>query len=457
MSAGAPSSGSPGTASLSVAAKYYYLFLFTCSFMILTIDRSIVSVMLEPIKAEFGLSDTHLGFMNGIAFAICFGVAGIPFGRLADRVDRRKVLVPCLVFFSLMTLFSGLARNFLQLVTARFLVGAGEAGGQPAMLSMMTDMYPGKRRASAVGIYYLAQPLGALIIYLWASRVVAEVGWRQAFFIAGVPGLVLGVLVWFTVREPVRGASEAFAGKVGDAPTIREARAFIASQRSLLHLLATGALMSVGTAGVGAWIVSFLIRSHDLPLANAGAMMAASYCLPTAGGILLGGAAVDYLGHRTPAWRTVLPGIALILTLPAGIGLLATPSLLVCGILIGIWSFLVALPYASVVSLTQSLAPPRLRGLVTGTYYASTYIIGVGLGPQGVGIVSDLLGPAFGKSSLAIAMAIIGVPTAWAGIHAILASKTLGNDLARISGEGGVPAARPSRTFRMQEQVDGSA
>jgi MFS family permease len=414
-----------------VWARRYYLALFTAVFATLSIDRSIVSVMLEPIKAEFRLSDTALGFMNGIAFAVCFGLAGIPLGRLVDRVDRRRVLAPCVAFFSLMTILSGAARSFLQLATARLLVGAGEAGGQPAMVSMLTDMFHGRRRASAIGVYYLGQPAGALVIYLVAARLVALMGWRTAFYLAGAPGAVLSLLVWFTLKEPKRGAHDPAAARSDTPPRWGEAFAHIRARPTLLHVLATGTLMSVGSAGIVGWIVSFLIRSHHLALAHAGELMAASYVAPTAAGVLAGGAVADALARRAESWRCRLPGLALVATFPVMVGVLLAPSLLVCGVLIAVWSFLNALPYGPVVAVAQSLVPPRLRGLLTAIYYALTYTLGVGIGPQLVGVLSDLFRPWAGAGSLAWGMVAVAAPSAWAGVHMLLGARTLVADLAR--------------------------
>ncbi|MDO7844046.1 spinster family MFS transporter [Sphingomonas immobilis] len=405
--------------------RHYYLALFVACFAVLTVDRSIVSILLEPIKAEFHLSDTQLGFMTGIGFAICFGLAGIPLGRLADHVERRKVLAPCIAFFSLMTVASGLAVSFPLLLLTRFLVGAGEAGGQPAIVSMLSDLFPGRQRATAMGIYYLGVPIGSLVIFLAGAPFVAAYGWRAAFYLASVPGLLIAFLVWTTLKEPVRGASGRIGRVAEEPPSWKASFGYFWTTRSVRHIMIAGAVMSIASAGIVSWIVSFMIRSHGLALSHAGILIVIGYVLPTALGAPLGGLIVDRLARSGVEWRAIVPGIALIATVPIITAVLLTPSLILCVTLLALWGLFNAMPYGSMLAALQAQVPLRLRGLVVSTYYSLTYVVGVGLGPQFVGLFSDWLKPVLGQYSLAWGMVVVGATSGWAGIHLLLASRTL--------------------------------
>jgi len=199
--------------------RWYALAVFTLVYTMINIDRGILSVMIEPIKKEFHLNDSQVGLLTGIAFALFFGIAGIPFGRWTDRGNRKTVLGVSLLLFSLMTAACGLAGNFVHLLLARMVVGAGEAGGGPTTISMTSDYFPPERRATAISIYYLGSPLGQMITLFFGGMIISAYGWRSGFLAAGGLGLLLLTLIVLTLPEPQRRNQA--GGLAGEAPPFR--------------------------------------------------------------------------------------------------------------------------------------------------------------------------------------------------------------------------------------------
>jgi predicted MFS family arabinose efflux permease len=209
------------TGVFSPAARQYALGVLVVVYTFNFIDRQILSILLEPIKAELGLSDGQLGLLAGFAFAAFYATLGIPIARYADRSNRRTLIAAALAIWSGMTALSGLAQNFWQLLVARIGVGVGEAGCSPPAHSMLADYYPATQRATALGIYSLGIPVGIMFGFVAGGWMNEFFGWRAAFFVVGIPGVLLAVLVRFTVQEPERGMSEG-RSIIGNQPGIME-------------------------------------------------------------------------------------------------------------------------------------------------------------------------------------------------------------------------------------------
>jgi MFS family permease len=418
-----------GTVFRRIGDAKYALGLFLLIHVALNIDRSILSIVLEPIKHEYRVLDSQLGLLP-LAFSLCFGVCGIPLGRWVDRGVRRKILAGCVALFSLMTGAAALTSSFVQLFATRLLVGAGEAGGSPAMLSMISDLYPGRRRASVMGFYYLAIPLGFILNFLIGGRLAAAFGWRSVFYAAAAPGVLLSLLAFVTLREPVRGGA---GGEAAKAHAWSASFRFIASQRALRHVLATQALIAVVVSGAMTWAVSFLVRSHHLSLPQAGVFMAIAYGGAGAVGTLGGGWLADTLARVDVRWRTWCCAIAAVIACPAMIGFLLAPSVLAACVAFSVWSLAGGLLYGPVLGLTQSLTPPGMRGTSAGIYFVMTNFAGAGAGPLLVGVFSDLLRPSLGAESLRYGLLALSAIYLWAALHAGLAGRTLQADLARAA------------------------
>lgn len=409
------------------------LALFVVAHTLLAVDRSIMAIMLEPIRGEFHLSDTQLGFLTGIGFALFFGVAGLPLGWLVDRFNRRNILAASVGVFSLMTVAAAAAGSFVQLIVTRLLVGAGEAGGGPAMLSMISDLYPANRRASAVAIYYAGTPIGGMLILFAGGWIASAYGWRAVFVAAGVPGLLLALLLLLTVKEPARRTRDQ-AGDAARVVPFAEALRFIWAQRSLRHLLATATITSAATAGIFSFTISYLVRLQGATLAQAGLLMALGYGVTGLIGTALSGRIVDALARRDERWRTRFCALCCIAAFPAVAVMVMAPSLPIAGAGLAAWALVGVATYGPLMALLQSLVEPRMRGTISAIFYILSYFVGVSTGPQLVGLFSDGLAAAHGERGLAYAMLAVGGLYLWGALHFARAARTVRADLTTAQG-----------------------
>lgn len=407
--------------------RYYSLTILflvaACSLM----DKTIIAYLLEPIKKQFALNDTELGLMSGFAFAVFFAIAGLPMGYVADRVNRRNLIAACLTIWSALTVTAGLTQSFVQLLLVRMGIGIGEAGGGPGGMSMISDMFPPRRRATAIAVYSLGTPVGAIAAYLIAAHVLPAYGWRGTFIAAGLPAIVLAPLLLLTVREPARVVPQA----VDIAPSFGETLRFIGSQRSLLHLIAAITLTTMTMNGVGIWSMSYFIRVHHVDLSQIGPVLGFAYPIPAIVGTFAGGVAADRLAKRDERWRVWVPALGTLACVPITVALVLArdwPTTLILwaayGLTAPIWS-------GPGYGLSVSLVVPRMRAVQTAILFLLTNLIGFGLAPMIVGVLSDQLAPQFGAQSLRYAMLAIGLVNLWAALHFVLAGRGLTQDLER--------------------------
>ncbi|MEQ9449393.1 MAG: MFS transporter [Rhodospirillaceae bacterium] len=279
------------------------------------LDRQILAILLEPIKLDLGLSDAQLGFLSGIAFAIFFATLGIPIAMWADRTSRRNVVVVALAAWSGMTMLCGFAVNFWQLVLARIGVAVGEAGGAPPAHSMISDLYAPHERATAMAVYSLGAPFGIFCGFLIGGWVNVENGWRAAFFVVGAPGLLLALVIRFTLREPRRGAADGLQD-TAPAPPLAEVLRFIWGQRSLVHMLAAATLTALAGYGAIIWQPVFLIRSFGLETDEVGLALALIIGIGGSIGTYFGGLMADRLGQRDARWYVWVIAGAAVLSAP---------------------------------------------------------------------------------------------------------------------------------------------
>src|SRR6266403_1786575 len=252
--------------------RWYVLGILTIVYALNIADRFSISTLIEPIRQELHLSDSGVAFLTGVALALFYVTIGIPIATLADRANRRRILAIALLLWSAMTALCGLAQNYWQLLLARFGVGIGEAGGTPPSTSMLADKFPPASRPMANTIYALGTCLGAALGSLVAGAVAERDGWRAAFLVLGIPGLLVALLVWLTVREPRRGqldSSDAGGQPVALLTTLR----FIARQRSAVHLILGGSVATFWSWGLRWWTPAFLQRSHHMTIGQAGQLL----------------------------------------------------------------------------------------------------------------------------------------------------------------------------------------
>ena len=434
MTASVPdeATGIPQTATSPAYARYVLgllLFVYLFNF----VDRQILSILLESIKAEIPLSDADLGFLGGIAFAIFYTFAGIPIARWADRGSRVSIITLSVVVWSGMTALTGAAHSFAVLLLARVGVGVGEAGCSPPAHSLLADYFPPERRGTALSIYALGIPLGGSLGTLVGAWVASYFGWRMAFLAVGLPGLLIALVVRLTLREPIRGQSE---GRPGARPapaqpteTTLQVLYYMGRLRSFVHLSLAGALHAFVGYGAAYFLPSFFARVHHMGLTERGSWLS-GLALIGAVGTYLGGALSDRFGRRDARWYMWVPGLATLAGVPIALGFYLVPNAYVA-LSIGVVASIAGPMYLGPsFAMTQTLVPPRMRAMASAILLFIINLIGLGLGPWFVGYASDVLVPHFGDQSLRVALAgIVTLGNAWATAHYFLAARTLRADL----------------------------
>ena len=431
MSEPGATTASQDTGLFSAATRRYALGVLVMVYTFNFIDRQILSILLEPIKQEMGFSDSALGFLTGFGFAVFYATLGVPIALWADRRNRRNLIAVALAIWSAMTALSGLVQNFWQLAVARIGVGIGEAGCSPPSHSIISDLYPPQRRATALGIYSLGIPFGILFGFLAGGWINEFFGWRMAFFVVGIPGLLLALLVRFSVPEPPRGLAERRTAD-SEAPGIPRVFRFLMKRPAFLHMAFGAALTAFVGYGVVSWVPSFLIRSHGLSTGEVGTWLGLILGIPGGIGIALGGYLADRLGARDARWNLWVVTVALLLGVPFSLGVYlwptATGALLFLILPVALGNFYQATTFAQ----TQSLVQLRMRAVAAAILLFILNMIGLGLGPQVVGVLSDMLKPDYGDDSLRYALLICGFVNIWAAFHYYLAGRHLVADLKRV-------------------------
>ncbi|MEQ8484395.1 MAG: MFS transporter [Pseudomonadales bacterium] len=425
-------------------ARYrtYVLTMLVIVYVFNFLDRQIVTILAEPIKVDLGLSDTQIGLMTGLAFAIFYTVLGIPIARLADRANRVSIITAALVVWSGMTAVCGMAQNFWQMLAARIGVGVGEAGCSPPAHSLIADYFPPEKRASALSIYALGIPIGSILGLLAGGWIAEFYGWRAAFYLVGLPGIALAVIFKLSVREPLRGMSDA-AAPAGAAPVSTAQPPLIPTLRTLLrnktmvHLAMGGALTSFVGYGLGQWLPAFFIRTHGLGVAETATYFGLVLGVASAIGTFIGGAIADRLSgwdRRIYAW---LPAAGVLVSFPFFfVALLLNAPYLAIAILVTPY-LLNSLWLGPAFGTIQNLAPTRMRAVASAMLLFILNIIGLGFGPFLVGVTSDLLSGVAGGESLRYAILISTGAYFWAGAHFLLAGRSIRQDLDAARARAG--------------------
>ena len=409
-------------------ARHYALGILVVVYTFNFIDRQILSILLEPVKADLGLSDTAMGMLTGFAFAMFYATLGIPIARYADRSNRRNLIALALGIWSFFTALSGVAQNFWHLLAARIGVGVGEAGCSPPAHSMIADYYPAEQRATALGIYSLGIPIG-IMFGLFAGGWINELfGWRMAFFVVGVPGIILALVVRFSLAEPPRGMAEGRADS-GTQPGVGETLAYLWQKKSFRHMSFAAALTAFVGYGFVTWAPAFLIRSFGMGTGEIGTWFGLILGIPGGIGIVMGGWLADKFGAKDPKWYLWTTAIALILVTPFNIIVyLATDSTMaLLGMIIPV--LLGNFYQATTFSQTQGISELRMRAVAAGILLFIINIIGLGFGPQVVGVISDILSARYGTESLRYALLVCSLVNIWAGAHYFIAGRHLKDDL----------------------------
>ena len=417
----------------AVRARRYALGLLVVVYTFNFVDRQILAILLPAIQAEFGVGDTVLGFLAGTAFALFYATLGVPIALLADRWNRRNLIAISLALWSGMTALSGAAANVLQLALARIGVGIGEAGCSPAAHSMIADYYPPEQRSSAMGIYTLGISFGIMLAFFTGGWVVENLGWRQAFLIVGLPGIVLALLFRFTVKEPKRGLSEQRSDS-GTHPGILEVARFLAARRSFLFISLGAAMASFAGYAVTNFFPSFLIRSHGMTPTEIGIYLGLALGLAGGLGFAGGGFLADRLARKGHDYALLGVACAMALaTLLVATVFLADDRFVVMAVF-AVAAVVSNLYLATTFAQTQGLVGLRMRGVASALMLFIINIVGLGLGPQTAGIVSDLLRESVGEQSMRYALLIVaGGAYPLSGLCYFVASRSIVTDLSRAA------------------------
>lgn len=405
---------------LAIKRRTMTLALLTAVYFFSYMDRQILSILVELIKADLKLSDTQMGMLGGLAFAVFYAGLGIPVARFADKSNRRNIIAVSLALWSLMTALCGLAQNFVQLLLARIGVGVGEAGSSPPSHSIIADLYPVEKRASAMAIYSLGVVLGGGFGTMIGGWLASHYGWRFAIIAIGIPGIILAVIVRLFVVEPRRGLSDASrAADAGEMPRAWSAFTDMWRDAAARHLVLAVTLTSLIGYATTYWGPSYLQRSLGFTVGQVALIVAPiAAVLGTVSGVG-GGRVADWAAKRwgihAQSWMV---GLLKCAALPFTILFFTTD---IPAVAIGAYAFnmLFANSYLGpTFAMLQGLAPLRMRAMWAAITLLVINLVGLGLGPTSIGVLSDLLVPYVGKAeSLRWALVVAVGATPWAIFH----------------------------------------
>jgi MFS family permease len=392
------------------------------------IDRQLIVILQESIKKDLNLSDTQLGLLSGFTFAIFYVTLGIPIARIADKTNRKNTVAISLAIWSAMTALSGLARNFIQLLFARIGVGVGEAGGSPPAHAMISDYFPPEKRSTALSFYSTGIYFGVLIGFLMGGYLNQHLGWRTAFFIVGIPGIIFSILFFASVKEPKRGATDLNAVSAEDQSLDKVLRRLYSTNTFVYLALATG-LHVFCIYGLLNWAPSFLTRLHGMKSSELGALLGPIFGLGGAIGSFAGGFVTDHFGKKDKRWYLKIPAYAIILSIVFAAGTLFLQNTTASIICLGCCAAFQSMYLGPSIAVSHSLVPASMRSLTSAVLFFVLNLVGLGLGPLVVGMISDQLAPTLGNESLRWAMSIIIVIGAASTILFFVSAKKLVADL----------------------------
>ena len=389
-------------------AAYALVVLFAINAMNF-FDRVISGAVAEPIRKEWHLSDSALGAL-GTAFTLLYAVAGVPLGRLSDRFSRKTLLAGGVFLWSLLTALSGVTRNFWELFAARLGVGVGEAVCAPAGTALIGDLVPPSQRGRALSLFMMGLPIGIALSFFLGGSVAHAYGWRAAFLVAGLPGVICAIAAMFIV-EPERGATRV-------AEAVAHPYRALLSIPTLWWIIASGALHNFNMYALGSFIAPLVIRYHGVNLRQAGLISMLVYGLSGVPGLLAGGVLADRIGRRRKDGRLLLAALCILISVPLMILALMQPprALAAFVVLATLGCMAMYVYYSTVYAAIQDVVEPRLRGTAMALYFLAMYVLGASLGPLGTGMASDY----FTRRAAAAAGVAALEPFKGVGLHAAM-------------------------------------
>ena len=424
------------------AYRNYVLFILFVVYGLSYVDRQLLSILMEPIRTEFDFSDLQLGLLSGVAFALFYATLGLPIARYADRHNRVNIITAALVVWSVATALTAQATSFMQLFFARVGVGVGEAGCNPSAYSIISDYFPLRRRATAMSVYSLGVYLGQFFGFVTAGYVAQEYGWRTAFYVVGLPGLAVAVVLKLSLREPPRGFSEPASYVPSAPPAAMRVLKKLYSLPSFRHLSFAAGLHALVGYGLNSYYSAFLMRSHGMSITQTSTALAIITLTGGLAGTYLGGKLSDLYSQRNggdPRYQMWVPAVALLINLPVWLLALLSPqpwmvlTLMIPAIGLG------ATYLGPSVAATHQLMGVSERAVGGALLMFIINLIGIGLGPMLTGLFSDMIRDnlvAHGSAvelaradGLKYAMSIMSLANLWSAYHYVCAARTLRGDI----------------------------
>ncbi|MBW8243663.1 MFS transporter [Muricauda oceani] len=406
--------------------RAYTLFVLTAVYVFSFIDRQILVILQESIKEELSLSDTQLGLMSGFSFALFYVSFGLPIARLADKGNRRNIIALSLLIWSAMTALSGRASNFVHLLLARFGVGIGEAGCSPPAHSIISDLYPREKRGTAMAIYSMGISIGILVGFLGGGWINEYFGWRTAFLAIGLPGILLALLLRFTVKEPPRGLSDNKEIKE-DSPDIGTVVKMLWNSTAFRYLALGASLSTYTLYTLNSWLPPFLNRIHHMGSGEIGTWLSLLFGIGGGLGYFFGGYLSDRLGRNNEKWYMILPAIGILSAIPfTALTLFSNQSWLAL-VSFALPVFSISMYLAPCIAMTHSIVGVRMRAFASAVLFFIINIIGLGCGPLITGVLSDLWHPSMGDESLRWALSTCLIAHLLAAFFYLKASRALKN------------------------------
>ena len=388
---------------VSASYRAYVMFILVVVYTFNFIDRQIIGILAVPIKADLALTDTQLGLMGGLAFALFYTALGIPIAMLADRSNRIWIMAIALTLWSAMTAICGTVQNFWQLFLARLGVGVGEAGGVAPAYSLISDYFPPQQRARALSIYSFGIPIGSALGIVFGGIIASKIDWRYAFFAVGIAGIIIAPIFKLTVAEPERGQFDPNYTKTSP-PALRDIIRKLTHKPSFWIMSFGAACSSMMGYGLFFWLPSFFVRSYGISLIDASLFYGAILLVGGLAGIWLGGSLADRFGASRRGAYVVIPALAFVATVPFYVVAILSPNLTTTFFAMLIPTALGLVWLGPVLSAIQHVVPPNMRATASAIFLFINNLIGIGAGTVAIGILSDNLQARYGDDSLRYAI-----------------------------------------------------
>ena len=405
--------------------RLYVLGVLTFTYLFSYMDRQILSILIEDIGQEFSLDDTQRGLLMGLAFALFYAGLGIPVARLADRMNRKRIIAGAITIWSAATALCGAASGFWTLFLARVAVGVGEAGATPPAHSIIGDYFRKHELTRALSVYSLGTTFGA-VIGLIAGGMLAEMfSWRVAFVVVGLPGIVLGMIVLFTIREPERGRLDENFDADAPKENARQTVVSLFSNMPYVGSLIAHTLAVVMGYVVVSWSAAIFGRSFGIPTGQIGLYLGIAILIGGLPGMLIGGVLTDRLGKQDARWMGWVPAIANAIAMPVFIVTMLMPSAFLMAVALGAGIFFYNVGFAPALGIVQSVVKPTERALASAFVFFFANLFGLGFGPTFAGWISDQLKPSVGMLSLNYSVMIMSVCLFLAAVCFVWTAQTL--------------------------------